>query len=113
LDANGGRIKSVAYPARQRVSRQQRYRNHEADRFWVGTLPRAGTNAHRLHLRFVTGADGFRLPLRLTSDKRVVVFEDERPIGSRAAGAVSDLTLDQLRALDIGANFTEPDGSPL
>jgi Glycerophosphoryl diester phosphodiesterase family len=61
---------------------------------------------------FVAGADGLRLPLRLTSDKRVVVFEDEttdRLTGT--AGAVSDLTLDQLRALDIGANFTEADGS--
>ena len=61
---------------------------------------------------FVAGADGLRLPLRLTSDKRVVVFEDEttdRLTGT--AGAVSDLTLDQLRALDIGANFTETDGS--
>lgn len=61
---------------------------------------------------FVAGADGFRLPLRLTSDKRVVVFEDEttdRLTGT--AGTVSDLTLDQLRALDIGANFTEADGN--
>ena len=61
---------------------------------------------------FAAGADGFRLPLRLTSDKRVVVFEDEttdRLTGT--AGAVSDLTLNQLRALDIGANFTEADGS--
>jgi len=61
---------------------------------------------------FVAGAEGFRLPLRLTSDKRVVVFEDEttdRLTG--AAGAVSELTLKELRALDIGANFTEADGS--
>ena len=61
---------------------------------------------------FVAGAEGFRLPLRLTSDKRVVVFEDEttdRLTGT--AGAVSDLTLNKLRALDIGANFTEADGS--
>jgi glycerophosphoryl diester phosphodiesterase len=61
---------------------------------------------------FGSGADGFRLPLRLTSDKRVVVFEDEttdRLTGT--AGAVSELTLDKLRALDIGANFIEADGS--
>ena len=62
---------------------------------------------------FVAGADGFRLPLRLASDKRVVVFEDEttdRLTGT--AGVLSALTLKQLRALDIGANFAQADGSP-
>ena len=61
---------------------------------------------------FVAGADGFRLPLRLTSDKRVVVFEDEttdRLTGT--AGVLSSLTLQQLRALDVGANFAQADGS--
>lgn len=54
---------------------------------------------------FVAGADGFRLPLRLTSDKRVVVFEDEttdRLTGT--TGAVSDLTLKQLRMPVAGAS---------
>jgi glycerophosphoryl diester phosphodiesterase len=61
---------------------------------------------------FVSGADGFRLPLRLTSDKRAVVFEDEttdRLTGT--AGRIANLTLKELRALDTGAMFGEADGS--
>jgi glycerophosphoryl diester phosphodiesterase len=58
---------------------------------------------------FVAGADGFRLPPRRTSDKRVVVFEDatiDRLTGT--AGAVSDLTLKQLRILVPMAGASNP-----
>jgi glycerophosphoryl diester phosphodiesterase len=113
LDADGGRTKSVAYPDRQRISRQRK--DTETMRLIASGTGRC--NAPELTRiafisAFVAGADGFRLPLRLTSDKRVVVFEDEttdRLTGT--AGAVSDLTLKEIRALDIGANFTEADGS--
>jgi len=113
VDADGRRIKSVAYPDRQRLSRQRKD-NETMKLIASGTGRCHAPELTRIAFisAFVAGADGFRLPLRLTSDKRVVVFEDEttdRLTGT--AGALSDLTLKQLRALDIGANFTEPDGS--
>src|SRR6266487_3731581 len=61
---------------------------------------------------FVAGADVLGLPLRLTKDGQVVVFEDEtldRLTGS--AARVADLSLRELRALDVGAGFKEPDQS--
>jgi glycerophosphoryl diester phosphodiesterase len=113
LDANGGRIKSVHYADRQRLSRQRKD-NETMKLIASGTRRCHAPELTRIAFisAFVAGADGFRVPLRLTSDKRVVVFEDDttdRLTGT--AGAVSDLRLDQLRALDIGANFTEADGS--
>lgn len=61
----------------------------------------------------VAGADVLRLSLRLTSDESVVVFEDattDRATGQ--PGKVAEATLKALRALDVGATFTEADGSP-
>jgi glycerophosphoryl diester phosphodiesterase len=114
LDADGRRIKSVAHPDRQRLSRERK--DTETMKLIAsGTGRCQAPELTRVAFisAFVAGADGFRLPLRLTSDKRVVVFEDEttdRLTGT--VGTVSDMTLEQLRALDIGANFTEADGSP-
>src|SRR5882724_11967411 len=61
---------------------------------------------------FVAGAQALRLPLRLTSDRRLVVFEDEttdRLTGK--AARVAQLSLKDMRALDVGSSFKEADGS--
>ena len=61
---------------------------------------------------YVAGADVLRLPLRLSKDERVVVLEDDTV--SRLAGAdgkVADLTLSELRKLDIGNKFAQADGT--
>ena len=55
---------------------------------------------------FERGADGIELDVRLTSDERLVVFHDRklnRTSGGR--GLVSHATLDEVRALDVGAWF--------
>jgi glycerophosphoryl diester phosphodiesterase len=53
------------------------------------------------------GAGGLELDVHLTSDGQVVVIHDEtvdRTTGG--TGAVSDMTLEELRALDAGHNFS-------
>src|SRR4029453_10166452 len=113
LDANGWRVKSVAHVDRQRLSRERKdTKTMKLIASGTGRCQAPELTRVAFISAFVAGADGFRLPLRLTSDKRVVVFEDEstdRLTGT--VGTVSDLTLEQLRALDIGANFTEAGGS--
>lgn len=52
------------------------------------------------------GIDGFKVDIRLTKDEEIVLFHDasvERLTG--AAGYVKDLTLAELRELNIGENF--------
>jgi glycerophosphoryl diester phosphodiesterase len=58
------------------------------------------------------GAGGLELDVHLTSDGQVVVIHDEtvdRTTGG--TGAVSDMTLEELRALDAGHNFSPKCGS--
>ena len=58
------------------------------------------------------GAGGLELDVHLTSDGQVVVIHDEtvdRTTGG--TGAVSDMTLEELRALDAGHNFSPECGS--
>ncbi len=59
------------------------------------------------------GADMLELDVRLTSDGVVVVIHDatvDRTTNGK--GAVSDLTFAELRALDAGYRFLDPDGNP-
>lgn len=52
------------------------------------------------------GADGFKIDVRLTKDEEIVLFHDasvERVTG--ATGFIKDLTLAELRELNIGENF--------
>ena len=54
------------------------------------------------------GADGIELDVRLTRDRQLVVFHDrtlKRTGGRRAM--VSNVTLDEVRALDVGGWFAQ------
>ena len=62
---------------------------------------------------YVAGAEGIRLPVRLTKDDRLVVVQDDdlkRLTGVSAK--VSELSLKDIRKLDLGATFVEADGTP-
>ncbi|HEX4935240.1 MAG TPA: glycerophosphodiester phosphodiesterase [Gemmatimonadaceae bacterium] len=57
------------------------------------------------------GVDALEFDVRVTRDGEVVVFHDAtvtRTTGAR--GAVAEMTLDELRALDAGATFTTDGG---
>ena len=63
------------------------------------TLP-AFTNA------VTAGADGLELDVRLTSDRKLVVFHDHRlDRASNGTGRVDAATFSQVRALDVGSWF--------
>ncbi len=56
--------------------------------------------------------EGFEIDIRLTKDEEIVVFHDayvDRT--SNGAGKVSNLTLEDLRALDFGYHFTDVEGN--
>src|SRR5829696_2355157 len=58
------------------------------------------------------GAGGFELDVHMTRDGHIVVIHDvtvDRT--TNGSGAVSEMTLDELRAFDAGHNFS-PDGGP-
>jgi glycerophosphoryl diester phosphodiesterase len=58
------------------------------------------------------GAGGLELDVHLTRDGRLVVIHDptvDRTTGG--TGAVADMTLDELRALDAGHQFSPDDGA--
>jgi glycerophosphoryl diester phosphodiesterase len=53
------------------------------------------------------GADFFELDVRTTSDGRLVLMHDARvDRTTNGAGAVREMTFDQIRALDAGAKFS-------
>lgn len=59
------------------------------------------------------GADGFEFDLRLTADRHLVLHHDrtvKRTAGAK--GAVADLTLAQLRALNFAHQFPDCAGDP-
>lgn len=59
------------------------------------------------------GADVLELDVRLTADGHVVVIHDATVDRTTdGAGAVADLTLDELRALDAGYRFRDLRGEP-
>ncbi|WP_282020776.1 glycerophosphodiester phosphodiesterase [Planomicrobium okeanokoites] len=58
------------------------------------------------------GIDGFEIDIRLTSDEELIVFHDEFVDRTTdGAGKVADLTLDELRTLDLGYHFGDLEGN--
>ena len=61
---------------------------------------------------FDYGADMVEIDLRRTKDGSFAVFHDEMlECRTEAAGRVSDYTMDQLRALDVGYGYTADQGA--
>ncbi|MDN5709806.1 MAG: glycerophosphodiester phosphodiesterase [Planococcus sp. (in: firmicutes)] len=57
------------------------------------------------------GVHGFEIDIRMTNDEEILVFHDEfvdRTSGS--AGRVAEMTLDELRELDLGYHFVDDKG---
>ncbi len=58
------------------------------------------------------GVDGFEIDIRLTKDEEIIVFHDEfLDRTTDGAGRVSDLTLSELRKLDLGYHFEDEKGN--
>jgi glycerophosphoryl diester phosphodiesterase len=58
------------------------------------------------------GADAIELDVHRTRDgKLAVIHDDTLDRTTDATGAISELTLDEIRKADAGARFTAPDGS--
>jgi len=58
-------------------------------------------------------ADMLEMDVRLTKDREVVVIHDATVDRTTdGTGRVADLTLEQIRSLDAGYRFTDPDGMP-
>jgi glycerophosphoryl diester phosphodiesterase len=58
------------------------------------------------------GADGIELDVHRTRDgKLAVIHDDTLDRTTDATGAISELTLDEIRKADAGARFAAPDGS--
>jgi glycerophosphoryl diester phosphodiesterase len=58
------------------------------------------------------GADAIELDVHLTADGQLAVIHDETVDRTTdGTGAVADLTMDQLRALDAGFRFADADGA--
>lgn len=52
--------------------------------------------------------DGFEIDIRLTKDEEIIVFHDEfLDRTTDGAGRVADMTLSELRKLDLGYHFTD------
>lgn len=57
------------------------------------------------------GVHGFEIDIRLTKDEEIVVFHDEFvDATTESSGRVADLTIEQLRALDLGYHFVDEHG---
>ncbi|WP_088005790.1 glycerophosphodiester phosphodiesterase [Indiicoccus explosivorum] len=57
------------------------------------------------------GVDGFETDIRLTRDEEIIMFHDEYvDRTSDGAGRVAEMTLEELRSLDFGYQFTDLDG---
>lgn len=58
------------------------------------------------------GVDGFEVDIRLTKDEEIIVFHDEfLDRTTDGAGRVADLTLTELRKLDLGYRFEDEKGN--
>lgn len=58
------------------------------------------------------GVDGFETDIRLTRDEEILMFHDEYVDRTTdGAGRVADMTLEELRKLDIGYQFTDLEGN--
>ena len=57
------------------------------------------------------GVHGFEIDIRLTKDEEIIVFHDETlERVTDMTGKVSDYTLDELKAADLGYHFIDLDG---
>ncbi|ANU13647.1 Glycerophosphoryl diester phosphodiesterase [Planococcus halocryophilus Or1] len=57
------------------------------------------------------GVNGFEVDIRMTNDEEILVFHDEYiDRTTDGAGRVADLSLDQLRAFDLGYHFIDLEG---
>jgi glycerophosphoryl diester phosphodiesterase len=72
--------------------------------------PENSIEAFRLAVE--AGAGGLELDVHMTHDRQIVVIHDATvDRTTNGSGAVSELTLDELRGFDAGHNFS-PDGGP-
>jgi glycerophosphoryl diester phosphodiesterase len=86
---------------------------------WPVNLAHRGASAlapentmEAFRLAVEAGADGLELDVHLTRDGHIVVIHDATvDKTTNGTGAVSEMTLDDLRGLDAGHNFS-PDGGP-
>jgi glycerophosphoryl diester phosphodiesterase len=70
-----------------------------------------GNTLEAFRLAVEMGADILEMDLQLTADGRVVVIHDDTVDGTTdGSGAVSDLTLAEVKALDAGYRFERPAG---
>lgn len=54
------------------------------------------------------GVDGFEIDIRLTKDEEIIVFHDEfLDRTTDGAGRVADMTISELRKLDLGYHFAD------
>lgn len=98
----------------------RRERQSVAGRGWPVNLAHRGASAHApentmeaFRLALETGAGGLELDVHLSRDGYIVVIHD--PTLDRTTdgtGAVARMTLDELRGLDAGYNFS-PDGGEM
>lgn len=57
------------------------------------------------------GVHGFEIDIRMTKDEEILVFHDEYiDRTTDGAGRVADMSLDQLKAFDLGYHFIDPEG---
>lgn len=57
------------------------------------------------------GVHGFEIDIRMTNDEEILVFHDEFvDRTSDSAGRVAEMTLEELRALDLGYHFVDENG---
>jgi glycerophosphoryl diester phosphodiesterase len=88
-------------------------------REWPVNLAHRGASAlapentiEAFRLAVEAGAGGLELDVHMTSDGHIVVIHDATVDRTTSGtGAVSEMTLDELRRLDAGHNFS-PDGGP-
>jgi glycerophosphoryl diester phosphodiesterase len=86
---------------------------------WPVNLAHRGASAlapentiEAFRLAVETGAGGLELDVHLTRDGHIVVIHDATVDRTTSGtGAVSEMTLDELRSLDAGHNFS-PEGGP-
>ena len=87
---------------------------------WPANLAHRGASAlapentiEAFRLAVEAGAGGLELDVHMTCDGHIVVIHDATvDRTTNGSGAVSEMTLDELRKLDAGHNFS-PDGGPI
>jgi glycerophosphoryl diester phosphodiesterase len=107
-----GLVCSVALVLRKgsRKARQDEWPVNMAHRGASALAPENTIEAFRLALE--AGAGGLELDVHMTRDGHIVVIHDATVDRTTSGtGAVSEMTIDELRGLDAGYNFS-PDGGP-